>query len=256
MFTNAVVAADWESAPEPLTALQEAMKQALSAYCPLARPSAQARSLWSPRCAELLAATRRSRTQYSQTHSPWDRASHRSLQNQLKREMRRVGQAAWRTFIQDSTRDGPQNPHNKGLWRLSKWSRKAAGKPKDDPHIPALRRTARDPLTQDNRQKVEILAEKFFPQVGSADLSDINEEAPLAAQLDISNWVSEEELKEVIRKLPNGKAAGIDRVANEAWKLVVPHITAGMSRAISKHFAEGSMPPSLKESITITLRKD
>ena len=62
------------------------------------------------------------------------------------------------------------------MWRLSRWSKLRAGKSQASPHIPPLRRTDRDNTSNDNILKAQILAEKFFPEGGQADLSDIDGE--------------------------------------------------------------------------------
>ena len=63
--------------------------------------------------------------------------------------------------------------YNKGLWILSKWSRKTSIA-KADFYLPDLRRSIEDPLTDNNIEKTEILAASFFPKTGVTDLNNIN----------------------------------------------------------------------------------
>src|SRR5205807_6036869 len=88
-----------------------------------------------------------------------------------------------------------------------------------------------------------------------ADLSNINyhKETP---RFHINADVSEGELISVLRKLPNRKAPGPDRIPNEALKELKEKIAPGMAKAISWIFRNGEMPTSLKESTTVVLRKE
>src|SRR2546429_9812424 len=42
-----------------------------------------------------------------------------------------------------------------------------------DSHLPELRRLIQDPYTDNNEEKMRIFAERFFPNTGHADFSDI-----------------------------------------------------------------------------------
>jgi len=85
--------------------------------------------------------------------------------------MRKKSRNSWRRFLEEITTD-PTKPHNQGLWRMSKWSRRVEGETPGDPHLPALRRTEEDQYTNNNGEKTKILAERFFPSAAQADLQD------------------------------------------------------------------------------------
>ena len=166
-----------------------------------------------------------------------------------------MGRANWRRFIEEST-SAPDNPHEKGLWRLSRWSKLRAGKPQVSPHIPPLRRSEQDDSCDDNLSKAQILAEKFFPEGGQADLSDIDSEVPTHHMLDISSAVTAEQIEQAINRLPNGKAPGPDNIPNETLKVVAPLIKEDLAHAISRCFDSGSTPENFRESTTVVLRKE
>jgi Reverse transcriptase (RNA-dependent DNA polymerase)/Endonuclease-reverse transcriptase len=247
---SAIQELPWASTAQPLEALQEVVQTALEKHCPKARPSKQARRDWSPRAAELLAGARQARRRYNAHNQPQDLQSHKTLANLLKKELRRVSTANWRRFVSEFT----ASPS--GLWTLARWSRRNAGKPQADPHLPALRRTTNEPLVEDNCQKAQILSEKFFPNTGQADLSDTIGSVPIERTVPISNQVSKEELEDIIRKLPNEKAPGPDGIPNEVLKLIAPVISKDFAQAISNCLAGGSLPLKYKESTTVVLRKD
>ena len=68
--------------------------------------------------------------------------------------------------------------------------------------------------------------------------------------------VTEQDLEQIIKKLPNNKTPGPDGIPNEALKQLRPTIQADLAIAISKHFAAGTLPASYRESTTIALRKE
>ena len=161
-------------------------------------------------------------------------------------------------MLEEVTSD-PAKPHNKGLWGLSRWSRRSAGKPCMDPHIPELRRRVGDEYSTGDVEKAEILKEKFNPTAVQVDLTDINVEEQHQYRQDPtqpSPEVSETEVNQIIQGLATGKAPGPDGVPNEALKLVPPEVKAGLAKAISECFRAGRIPAELKESTTCVLRKE
>jgi len=125
------------------------------------------------------------------------------------------------------------------------------------PHLPDLRRSIEDPLVDNNTIKADILTAKFFPKTGTADLSDIEIETIMEQRaFNISPIISIEEISKLIRSLPNGKALGLDGIPNKVLKAVAPVIAKDLAEAASYYFTNGIIPESLKESITMVLRKE
>ena len=98
--------------------------------------------------------------------------------------------------------------------------------------IPPLRKSDQDQTEEANDRKAEILATKFFPRSGQADLSDINHHEEIL-RFHIDADVTEGELISVLGKLPNRKGPGPDRIPNEALKELKKKIAPGMAKAIS-----------------------
>jgi len=71
----------------------------------------------------------------------------------------------------------------------------------------------------------------------------------------ISPIISIEKISKLIRSLLNGKALGPDGIPNKVLKVVALVITKDLAEVASYCFANGIIPESLKESITIVLRK-
>jgi Reverse transcriptase (RNA-dependent DNA polymerase)/Endonuclease-reverse transcriptase len=245
----------WAQAEEPLVHLQQTIQAALKEHCPVTRPSNWARPNWSPQAAVLLAGARRARRRHNASGTEHDREAYRSLQNQLKKETQRVSRANWRRYINDST-SAAVPLHNKNLWKISRWSRQRAGKSQPPIHLPAMRKTEQDTSTDDNNEKIKILTDKFFPNEEQADLSDIDSETQPERILNLLPEVTEQDLEQIIKKLPNNKASGPDGIPNEVIKHLRSLIQADLAVAISRHFAAGTLPASYRESTTIALRKE
>ena len=168
--------------------------------------------------------------------------------------MRRNSRNNWRRKVEEITKDQAKGQNS--LWKLSRWSRRTAGEPHVDPHLPPLRWNQEGVGTADNEERTRILAAKFFPEPPTATLRRDAREKQGIPTIEVDARVTEEEVHHLLQGLPNGKAIGPINVPNEALKALSPEIDAGLARAISKAFAEGTLPSSFKESTTIVLRKE
>ena len=262
-FLMQIERAGWESAEEPLEALQQALRAAVEQHCPRTRKSKQALHKWSPDTSRLVQDARQARRRYNATGSQWDALRYKQRSNMMKKAIRRDGRAAWRVFLEDVAHD-KESDNNNALWRISKWSRRAAGETKEDPHLPALRTDEQAPLQEDPGEKAKILAAKFFPATGQADLNDIaGGSQPESSSLEVEQSVSAKTISRVLKNLPSGKAPGPDEIPNEVLKLLaqgtdeepVTPFCHSLAQAASKVIASGTIPPCLKDSYTVALRK-
>jgi len=74
--------------------------------------------------------------------------------------------------------------------------------------------------------------------------------------LNISPIILIEEISKLIRSLLNRKALGLNSIPNEVLKVVALVIIKDLAEAASYYFTSGIILKSLKESITIVLRKE
>ena len=121
--------------------------------------------------------------------------------------------------------------------------------------IPPLCKSDQDQTKEANNRKAEILAIKFFPQSGQADLNNINHHKEIL-RFYINTDITEGEIISVLGKLPNRKGPGPDRILNKALKELEKKITPGIAKAISQIFRNREIPTRLKESTIIVLYKD
>ena len=115
---------------------------------------------------------------------------------------------------------------------MSRWSRQATGT--RTAHISALRRNGQEEATQDNEKRAQILAERFFPGDGLADLTDIENDQQPISTIHISTTVTPDEIEEAIHKFPNGKALGPDSIPNEILKIITLTIKEDLAQAVSE----------------------
>jgi len=74
--------------------------------------------------------------------------------------------------------------------------------------------------------------------------------------LNISPTILTEEIGKLIKSFLNRKALGLDSIPNEVLKVAAPVIIKDLAEAASYYFTSGIILESLKESITIVLRKE
>ena len=246
-----------EEPHESIAKLLDAIHRALDQNCKRTRPCDWSRPEYSPAAAKFLAGARRARARYRTSRDPEDEQEWKRNRNSLRREMRSNGRTRWRKLIQTLTEDEghPDHPHNKGLWKLNKWSRKEIGTQGGQVVIPGLRRSQTEEASNDNKTKADILAAKFFPPNGAADTSDINDNDGFE-RFEVGATVTTEELIDIIGTLPNGKAPGPDMIPNEALKALKDVIAPGLAATITQLLQSGDLPAILKESTTVVLRKE
>jgi len=257
-FRQRISETKWMENAEPLVALQGAMKTALEELCPRAKPGRNTRKDWSPKAARLVQDLRRARRDFTHTGESMDRIRMETANRALEKELKRLRRDSFRVFMDAITSD-PETPHNRGLWRMSKWSKTGT---RPAPQLTPLT----DPITgeeqTDGERIVEILSTKFFPRAKHADLSDLGEDPehyrPWAdlTQDKEKPEVSAERLASIIRHTPNGKATGPDEIANEAIKMLGEETMEPMAQAIQSTLQRGVIPSEYKESTTCVLKKE
>jgi hypothetical protein len=274
-----VKSSGWEQERTPLAALQTAIREGLEAYCPRSRPSVHANQKWEPEASVLLRNARQARRDFKRTGDEADHERSLAHTNELAKALRRSSRNNWRRFVAELKEQPPQ-PYQ-SLWRLMRWSRERAGMPAC-PHIPPLRASANETPVNGDDERMRLLAERFFPPPGEADLSDITpnlrrqllelrpahhrnelielddaiESTPSTpAQVPITHVVSAEDIQYYVKLLPWNKAPGPDGIPNEVLQDVVRDNAEAVARATTRCLETGEIPASFKETTTCTLKK-
>jgi len=104
---------------------------------------------------------------------------------------------------------------------------------------------------------VDILIAKFFPKTKIVDFSNIKIETIINQRaFNISPIILVEEISKLIKSLLNGKALGPDGILNKIFKVIILVIVKDLAKVASNYFTNRTILESLKEFITIVLRKE
>jgi exonuclease III len=250
--------ANWEhgSPGEALYNLQILAQELLKQHCPRTRASDRSRSDWSPEATQWLSQTRTAKNRFRRTHLVEDEKEWKHQANRLKRETDRMRRANWRRFIQqiDSNPDDAGSAHNAQLWRMAKWARGRGKASMGPPKVPPLRLTKDHPYEALEDGMAAVLHQGLFPETGIADLSDIDNTEWQRFNLDPE--INPQEMERTLRTLPRGKAPGPDEIPNELWIELSKTLATQLARVTTALFREGEIPGSLKDTITIVLKKE
>jgi hypothetical protein len=234
--------------------IQSQLASLYALHVPLARASRYAATEWTDECTQLLHEHRRNRRAFTATHSQENMRAYKDSRNKLKSALCKSRRDTWRRFL---TKQMVSQGQNWGLWRMQRWARKKAGKPAEDPHIPALRANLQAPLVQDNEGKLRLLADVFFPSRDYADISDITGQSyEPRAKLAPQEIFSTEVIHKLIRRAASGKAAGPDTIPNELLKITAESLAPLLATLFSAAASQGHFPTLGKHTTTVTLRKD
>jgi len=109
--------------------------------------------------------------------------------------------------------------------------------------------------TEDDAEKTQILAKKFFPNSGVANLTNITSETPPKHTLNLQSVITKKTLNRIIRNLSNSKISDPDGISNEAIKQLRESLLSGLVTVISTYFAAETLSLRYRESTIIALRK-
>ena len=201
-----------------ICALTQAFTNGIEASVPWQRGSQYARSYWSTECAEAVRETRRKYYDMLREATQESEEIHRHARSRKVATIRRAKQKEFREHIANAT-STPQ-----GVYRLAKWARLKAGRPRELPQLPQLvakrRNESGETVTVKFNtlpEKLNALREKFFPQPKQADLTDIDPEKH-PEPLEVDEEISEEEIHEALQHVANDKAPGPDQIPNRVLK--------------------------------------
>ena len=107
----------------------------------------------------------------------------------------------------------------------------------------------------EDAEKVQILAEAFYPGPAQADLSDIAAEEHEEPTLDIDAEITAKQVEIVLNSLLNGKALGLDGITNEVLTMVYIDIRPVLVKAISNIFTSRQLLKSIQKLTIVILYK-
>ena len=107
-----------------------------------------------------------------------------------------------------------------------------------------------------DKDRTQILIEKFFPTPASLDRLQVASESPAKPEITLNPYISAEEVLKIINRLLNRKAAGPDRILNEVLKRLASEISSGLIQRIHVTLTRSSLLTQYKELIMIVLHKE
>jgi exonuclease III len=236
--------------------LTQAVTKAIEASVPWKKESSHARGFWSPECADVVRETRKRYYDMLRDNTPESEFLYKEARNRKITTIRKAKRQEFRKYMAKIA----QTPE--GTYRMAKWARKSAGRPRDPPQLPQLvvtRRNERQEIEtiklDDLQDKLQALGRKFFPEPILADTSDIGlSEYP--DPLEISEKIQEKEIHEALRHVAEDKAPGPDQIPNRILKDIKTWLTPHLLRIFNASIRNGYHPKAWKASITIVLRKE
>src|SRR5271170_6358696 len=127
---------------------------------------------------------------------------------------------------------------------------------KEDPHLPALRKSLDDPFVTDNEGKANLLISQFYPPPPEVDLLDIPHDTSTLPRFTIPQDFPDILLERELEKLPNGKALGPDGIANKVLKEAHKELAPYLAETFTTAAYRGHYPKIGKSTTTVVLRKD
>ena len=110
-------------------------------------------------------------------------------------------------------------------------------------------------LTIINKERTQILAEKFFSIFVVTDCLKYIYESLTAPELTLNNYISAEKVLKIINRLLNRKTAESDRILNEILKRITSEISTGLMQKIYTALIYNLLSAHYKELIIIILHK-
>jgi hypothetical protein len=228
-------------------ALMAAIRRAVDTSTPWARPSQYANPDFTGECRDAIKLTRRLRRQFTRTHQPGIWVQYCIARNQKKRLIEKQLRHGHRQRVQQVTEEGPH-----GLWRLANWARKRTGA-YDQGITPTLHVDGQD--AESIQDKARLFQQAFFPDLPTADLSDMKDyNYPESIEIPP---ITMHELEQVSHGLPADKAPGDDGTPNRLWQTAIktPRFAETLLQIFNACIRTGYNPSHFQRSITVVLRK-
>ncbi|KAI0998161.1 hypothetical protein K3495_g10028 [Podosphaera aphanis] len=190
---------------------------------PKAKPSQFAKPYWTTECSRRVQEARSARRKWTQENSLESWIEYNKTTNRKKSQIRKDKMIGWRTTISEASKDPTK------VWKLAKWAKKDEEEKRRLPQIPDIK-DAEGKIHTESPDKVKVMAQHFFPLPVIADIQDIEGFTYPEELKTIPNVITQQEIEEALRKLPNDKAPGPDGIPNRLLK--------NCSKTLSKFLAE------------------
>ncbi|KAF4985656.1 hypothetical protein FGRMN_11134, partial [Fusarium graminum] len=144
-----------------------------------------------------------------------------------------------------------------GTWDLAKLAKKVSG-PRLATDIPALTKDTDGISYNTEKEKQQCFRKHMWPKTSDGKKAPeipFPKLDPNRYQFEMDRNVDEATVDRIIRQLPNGKAYGYDKIANEAVKLARVELVPFLARFYHACFQLSHVPLAFKQAITVVLPK-
>jgi len=142
-----------------------------------------------------------------------------------------------------------------GIWKIAKWARTKSHLPLEPAKMPDLQWQGTQLGTVSG--KARALYERFYPET-EADLEDIADrdfQHNLPGTLVISQLVTAEEVRDIVRKVKPDKCLGADEIPNRFLQAIGEPLIKALQALITAVFRTSYYPKSFRAARTIVLQK-
>ena len=178
----------------------------------------------------------------------YDPAVHRTLLTQFDDLRRRRERREYRAFVAKATKD------SRGIYRLARMAKNFC-QPKTSPHLRCFvvdKKTYRSAADLSTIFKDSTWPDPTEPEAQALPRPLADPQRPQHAA---PQRLLDGELDDLIKKLKSGKAAGIDRVANEILKWTNPILLPYLTKLFEACISQSHHPYPFKKAKTIILKK-
>ncbi|KAI0991930.1 hypothetical protein K3495_g16257, partial [Podosphaera aphanis] len=237
-----------ETIDKRVISITEIIQATIEETIPRARPSSFAKPYWTSECSKAVKDTRKARRNWKMlgTEDSW--IEYLTSTSVKKAQIRKAKNIGWRATVSEAAEDPTK------IWKLAKWARKDPEERHRLPQVPDIK-GADGTFYTEAQDKIDIMAHHFFPQPVAADTRDIEGSTYPEDLPNISDMVTQNEIKEILQKLPSDKAPGPDGIPNRFLKGCEPSLSKVLAELFNACLTLGYHPKGFKQSTTIVLRK-
>ncbi|KAI1008151.1 hypothetical protein K3495_g90 [Podosphaera aphanis] len=215
---------------------------------PKAKPSQFTKPYWKTECSRRFQEARSARRKWTQENSLESWIEYNKATNRKKIQIRIDKMIGWRTTISEASKD------LRKVWKLAKWAKKDKEGKRRLPQIPDIK-DAEGNIYTESLNKVNVMAQQFFPLPVIADVQDIAGFTYPEELKTIPNVITQQDIEEALRKLPNDKAPGSNGIPNRLLKNCSKTLSKVLAELFNACLRLGYHPNKFKESTTIVTRK-
>ncbi|KAI0999644.1 hypothetical protein K3495_g8553 [Podosphaera aphanis] len=215
---------------------------------PKAKPSPFAKPYRTTECSCRVQEARSARRKWTQENSLESWIEYNKATNRKKSRIRKDKMIGWRTRISEASKDPTK------VWKLAKLVKKDEEEKRRLPQISDIK-DAEDNIYTESPVKVNFMAQHFFPPPVTPDFQDIAGFTYHEELETIPNVITQQDIEEALRKLPNDKALGPDGIPNRLLKNCSKTLSKVLAELFNACLRLGYHPNKFKEFTTIVIRK-